>query len=85
MTDDPDVPAMSPARLTAAELADLVIFGRTVNLAGRISDVAPSGELYVPASISGALSDRFVVEPVGATTLQGVGAVELARVSRTTP
>ncbi len=58
------------------------IFGRTVNLAARISDVAPSGELYVPASIGDELTDRFAVEPVGARTLQGVGAVELARISR---
>ena len=58
------------------------IFGRAVNLGARISDVAPSGELYIPASIGEALTDRFVVEPVGATTMQGVGAVELARVSR---
>ena len=58
------------------------IFGRTVNLAARISDVAPSGELYIPASIGEALEGRFRVEPVGATTLQGVGAVELARVTR---
>ena len=61
------------------------IFGRTVNLAARISDVAPGGELYVPAALSGALAGRFVVEPVGVTTLQGVGAVELARVARQTP
>lgn len=67
MPDDPDAPATSR---------------RTVNLAARISDVAASGELYVPASIGGALEARFRVEPVGATTLQGVGAVELARVSR---
>ncbi len=58
------------------------VFGRTVNLAARISDVTPSGELYVPASISGALEARFRVEPVGATTMQGVGAIALARVSR---
>ena len=53
-----------------------------MNLAARISDVTPSGELYIPASIGEALTDRFVVEPVGTTTMQGVGAVELARVSR---
>src|SRR5258705_1045863 len=35
------------------------IFGRTVNLAARISDVTPSGELYIPASISHALAGRF--------------------------
>ena len=58
------------------------IFGRTVNLAARISDVAPSGELYIPASTGQALPDRFVVVPAGIATLQGVGAIELARVLR---
>ena len=58
------------------------IFGRTVNLAARISDVAPSGELYVPASAGQALAGRFVVTPAGTATLQGVGAIDLARVMR---
>lgn len=58
------------------------IFGRTVNLAARISDVAPSGELYVPAATGDALAGHFVVEPVGRTTLAGIGGVELARVER---
>jgi adenylate cyclase len=58
------------------------IFGRTVNLAARISDVAPSGELYVPASTGQALLGRFVVMPAGTATLQGVGAIDLARVLR---
>jgi class 3 adenylate cyclase len=58
------------------------IFGRTVNLAARISDVAPSGELYVPASIGEALTGQFRVESVGTTTMQGVGPIELARVCR---
>ena len=58
------------------------IFGRTVNLAARISDVTPSGELYVPASIRDALGGQFRVESVGMTTMQGVGAIELARVVR---
>ncbi len=57
------------------------IFGRTVNLASRISDVTPSGELYIPASIAEALTNRFRVEPVGAQTMAGVGTVELARVT----
>ena len=57
------------------------IFGRTVNLAARISDVTPSGELYVPASVGEALTG-FRVEAVGVMTMQGVGPVELARVSR---
>ena len=58
------------------------VFGRTVNLAARISDVTPSGALYVPAATGEALADRFRVEAVGPATLQGVGTVELARISR---
>jgi adenylate cyclase len=58
------------------------IFGRTVNLAARLSDVAPSGQMYVPASTSDALVDLFRVEPVGAWPLAGIGMVELARVTR---
>jgi class 3 adenylate cyclase len=58
------------------------IFGRTVNLAARLSDVTPSGELYIPASIGHALTGRFVVTPAGTSTLQGVGAIDLAAVRR---
>ena len=58
------------------------IFGRTVNLAARISDVTPSGELYIPASISDALAGRFEVTPAGTATLQGVGSLALAMVRR---
>ena len=58
------------------------IFGQTVNLASRISDVTPSGELYIPTSMINGLSGRFRVEPVGARALKGVGTVELARVLR---
>ena len=45
-------------------------------------DVTPSGELYVPASIGGALSGRFAVTPAGSATLQGIAAIDLARVAR---
>ena len=58
------------------------VFGRTVNLASRISDVTPSGALYVPVATGEALADRFRVEAMGPATLQGVGTVELARISR---
>jgi adenylate cyclase len=58
------------------------IFGRTVNLAARISDVTPSGEVYIPASIGHELAGRFVVTPAGTATLQGIGAIELATVRR---
>jgi class 3 adenylate cyclase len=58
------------------------IFGRTVNLAARISDVTPSGELYIPASNGHALDGRFVVASAGAAQLQGVGTIDLASVRR---
>lgn len=58
------------------------IFGRTVNLAARISDVTPSGELHVPASLGQTLVGRFAITPAGTETLQGVGAVDLASVRR---
>jgi class 3 adenylate cyclase len=58
------------------------IFGRTVNLASRISDVALSGTLYVPVATGRSLAERFLVEPAGTATLAGVGPVELARVRR---
>jgi class 3 adenylate cyclase len=60
------------------------IFGRTVNLAARISDVAPSGELYFPSSIGAGLAARFRIEPVGPVALPGIGVLELARIVRPT-
>ena len=77
---------MPPGHVGVAEgpiiARDGDVFGRTVNLASRISDVTPSGALYVPAATGEALADRFRVEAVGPATLQGVGTVELARISR---
>ncbi len=35
------------------------VFGRTVNLAARISDVAPSGALYVPVDVTPALEESL--------------------------
>jgi adenylate cyclase len=58
------------------------IFGRVVNLAARISDVAPSGEVYLPASVGVSLADRFRVEPVASRSMAGIGVVDLVRVSR---
>ncbi len=58
------------------------VFGRTVNLAARISDAAPGGSLYVTAATAEALAGRFVVEPIGEIALVGVGTVGLARVTR---
>jgi class 3 adenylate cyclase len=60
------------------------VFGRSVNLAARISDAAPSGEVYVTAEVAERLgAGPWRVEAVGAAELQGVGRVELLRVVRT--
>lgn len=59
------------------------VFGRTVNLAARISDVAPDGHLYMPASVAAELAaGRFEAHPVDAAQLQGIGLVDLVDVSR---
>ncbi|HEY6569697.1 MAG TPA: adenylate/guanylate cyclase domain-containing protein, partial [Candidatus Limnocylindrales bacterium] len=59
------------------------IFGRTVNLAARISDAAPDGHLWVTEAVAVALpADRFVVEPADGGVLQGIGRVELRDVVR---
>ena len=58
------------------------VFGRTVNLAARISDAAPDGHLYVPASVAAELrADAFEVHPVETAQLQGIGLVALVDVS----
>lgn len=59
------------------------VFGRSVNLAARVSDATPSGEVYVTSEVVGRLAaGRWTVEAVGAAELQGVGRVELFRVLR---
>lgn len=60
------------------------VFGRSVNLAARISDAAPSGEVYVTAEVADRLgAGPWRVEAVGPAELQGVGRVELLRIVRT--
>ena len=59
------------------------IFGRTVNLAARIADVAPDGRVYAPLSVASALpADRFAHRPTGGVVLQGIGRVELVELVR---
>jgi adenylate cyclase len=59
------------------------VFGRTVNLAARIADVAPDGHVYVPlAFASGLPADRFQHRPTGGVALQGIGRVELVDLVR---
>ncbi len=58
------------------------VFGRTVNLASRVADVAPSGALYVTLDVVEAVAGLgLAVEPVGPVELAGIGPVPLARVS----
>ena len=65
------------------------VFGRTVNLAARISDAAPDGRLYVPTDVAAALPAaaraRLVIAAVEAPLLQGIGRVELVDVRRLVP
>ncbi len=61
------------------------VFGRTVNLSARISDVAPDGRLWVPDGLAAALPpDRFELTSTGSALLQGLGPVSLVDVSRPT-
>jgi adenylate cyclase len=59
------------------------VFGRTVNMAARIADVAPDGCLYVPASVAEGLpAGAFASRPVASPLLQGIGHVALVEVRR---
>lgn len=61
------------------------VFGRTVNLAARISDVTPDGRLYLAAEAVDALADDvegIVLTPVDPADLQGIGRIELLEVRR---
>ena len=58
------------------------VFGRTVNLASRISDVAEPGALLGPASLAARLpTQRFEVVPMGTKMLAGIpDPTELIRI-----
>lgn len=60
------------------------VFGRTVNLAARISDRAQPGQLLSTSTLASAVSGEGLgYEPVGRVSLQGIpGPVELARIWR---
>jgi class 3 adenylate cyclase len=60
------------------------IFGRTVNLASRLADVAEPGQLVAASAIAGLLDgERHATEPIGAAQLQGIdGPVEIVRIVR---
>ncbi|HLO36316.1 MAG TPA: hypothetical protein VK194_09550, partial [Candidatus Deferrimicrobium sp.] len=59
------------------------VFGRTVNLAARIADIAPDGHLYAPEAVASRLvADRFLITRAGEPHLPGIGAVALVDVGR---
>jgi adenylate cyclase len=59
------------------------VFGRTVNSAARIADVAPDGRLYATLEVASSLPpERFALQRVEPTPLQGIGIVDLADVRR---
>jgi adenylate cyclase len=59
------------------------VFGRTVNLAARISDVTPDGHVYVPAGLAEELpAGTYETRSVEAALLQGIGRVALLDVTR---
>ena len=58
------------------------VYGRTVNLAARIADLAPDGAVYVTVDLASDLTAAgLTVTPIGTHDLQGIGPVALARVS----
>jgi adenylate cyclase len=58
------------------------VFGRSVNLAARVSDVAPAGQVYVTSAIAEAIEGSpHRLEPVAPANLQGIGEVSLFRVA----
>jgi adenylate cyclase len=57
------------------------VFGRTVNTAARVSDVAPSGEIYVTEDAASSLDGREL-EASGSFGLEGIGSMRLFRVVR---
>jgi len=59
------------------------VFGRTVNMAARIADLAPDGRLYVAEGLASALPpERYVLRPMDRALLQGIGRVPLVDVAR---
>jgi class 3 adenylate cyclase len=62
-------------------LRDGDVFGRTVNLAARIADVAQPDALLARASLAAAPPERFKVAAFGAKSLAGISEpVELVRI-----
>jgi adenylate cyclase len=62
------------------------VFGRTVNLAARLADAAPSGEIYTSSAVADAMdASGHRLELIGPADLQGIGATPVYRVARAGP
>ncbi len=62
---------------------DYTVIGDTVNVAKRLEDEAPPGEIYVSGAVCDTVDEAFEFEPVGPLTLAGIGrAVEVFRLVR---
>jgi adenylate cyclase len=61
------------------------VFGRTVNLAARVADVAPDGHVYTPEAVSAELDlDHFRLTPAGDADLPGIGRIALVDIATAT-
>ncbi|HWS47984.1 MAG TPA: adenylate/guanylate cyclase domain-containing protein [Acidimicrobiia bacterium] len=59
------------------------VYGPVVNLASRLTEIAPSGTILVPASLRGDLHDETLVwEPFGTRRLRSIGPVEILTLRR---
>ena len=59
------------------------VFGRTVNMAARLSDAAPDGSVCLTADLAASLfADRFDSGPATRVDLRGIGSVDVVRVTR---
>jgi class 3 adenylate cyclase len=57
-----------------------------VNLAARLADAAPSGEIYTSSAVADAMdASGHRLELIGPADLQGIGATPVYRVARAGP
>jgi class 3 adenylate cyclase len=57
---------------------DYGVIGRVTNLASRLSDTAPSGEILISSRVRAELPEAFVTEPAGELELKGFSQAQAA-------
>ena len=74
LDDDPGIGAHAGVHAGPVVERDRDLFGRTVNLASRIADVASPGEVVVSEDVAVTVQDdpAFELEPIQAVSLKGV-------------